>query len=335
MAPLLVLFQTDRLFFLHQFRLLPVPARAHLLCFRRQAGVAGRVAWSWMWLLPSGFCFVLQAASMGNDSFAAVYFLAALRDARRAREGSPFLLALSIGIHRAGDGRQGLEWFRWSCRGWRCFGSRAVRCSPPCVPLRFSPPVLLAVDRVLPSDGGGEHSLHRQLHRRSGQQPQAANRPIPVAGVIGNGLEIVTANLAPPGLCRANFAGRTRTGSRISFPRATRDSASPAPPIQLDESAGIGPRARAAFAGRRDLRSPASRAAPAAGACARQGAWLLAGSIALAWLGYMAKMGSEAAPAPRGGLLCRGNPRPLGVPFPSPVFRFTAPAGAWPPPSSC
>ena len=43
-----------------------------------QLGVRARVAWYWMWLLPTGYTFMLQAGSAGNDAFAAVYALAAL-----------------------------------------------------------------------------------------------------------------------------------------------------------------------------------------------------------------------------------------------------------------
>jgi hypothetical protein len=38
-----------------------------------------------MWLAPSGYCFVLQAASISNDTFAAIYALAAMVFALRAR----------------------------------------------------------------------------------------------------------------------------------------------------------------------------------------------------------------------------------------------------------
>lgn len=47
-------------------------------------GVNGRVAWQWMWLLPTGYGFLLQAASLGNDAFAAIYALAAVDFALRA-----------------------------------------------------------------------------------------------------------------------------------------------------------------------------------------------------------------------------------------------------------
>ena len=45
-----------------------------------------KVAWWWMWLLASGWCFALQAGSIANDSFAAIYILAAVDLALRARE---------------------------------------------------------------------------------------------------------------------------------------------------------------------------------------------------------------------------------------------------------
>jgi len=48
--------------------------------------VRPRVAWWWMWLLASGWCFALQAGSIANDSFAAIYILAAVDLALRARE---------------------------------------------------------------------------------------------------------------------------------------------------------------------------------------------------------------------------------------------------------
>jgi hypothetical protein len=47
-------------------------------------GVRPRVAWYWMWLLPTGYCFLLQAASLGNDLFGAVFVLAAMEFALRA-----------------------------------------------------------------------------------------------------------------------------------------------------------------------------------------------------------------------------------------------------------
>jgi len=83
MLPLLALFRTDRLFFLVNvisYALLP----GLLYSVWVSLGISRRVAWSWMWLLPTAYCFALQAGSIGNDSFAAVFFLTAIAFALRA-----------------------------------------------------------------------------------------------------------------------------------------------------------------------------------------------------------------------------------------------------------
>jgi hypothetical protein len=49
-------------------------------------GIKSRVAYAWMWLLPSGYCFLLQAGSVGNDLFVALLALAAVTYALRARK---------------------------------------------------------------------------------------------------------------------------------------------------------------------------------------------------------------------------------------------------------
>jgi hypothetical protein len=60
-------------------------------------GVGPRVAWHWMWLLPTGYIFLLQAGSIGNDTFPTIYALAAVDFAFRARESRrPSDLAYSL-----------------------------------------------------------------------------------------------------------------------------------------------------------------------------------------------------------------------------------------------
>jgi hypothetical protein len=43
------------------------------------------IAALWIWIFPTGYCFVLQAGSIGNDSFAAPYALAAIDFALRSK----------------------------------------------------------------------------------------------------------------------------------------------------------------------------------------------------------------------------------------------------------
>ena len=84
-APLFALTKTDRLvFLLNIVSYLLLPGLAFSL-FRR-LGVRSRVAWCWAWIAPTGYCFVLQAGGIENDMFAAVFTLAAIDFALRAKE---------------------------------------------------------------------------------------------------------------------------------------------------------------------------------------------------------------------------------------------------------
>ncbi len=84
-TPLMAFTHADRLLFLiNVVSLLLLPGLVFSLFTR--LGVRSRVAWYWMWLVPTGYCFLLQAGSIGNDLFGAVFALAALDFALRARE---------------------------------------------------------------------------------------------------------------------------------------------------------------------------------------------------------------------------------------------------------
>ncbi len=82
-APLLLFTKSDRSLFLINF--LPFLLLPGLIfsVFTRW-GVKPRVAWPWMWLLPTGYTFLLQAGSIANDTFPTVYALAAVDFACRA-----------------------------------------------------------------------------------------------------------------------------------------------------------------------------------------------------------------------------------------------------------
>lgn len=82
-APLFALFKSDRFLFLLNFiPSLLVPGLLYSML--RRLGVRGRVAWQWMWVFPTGYVFLLQAGSAGNDAFPLVYALAAIDFAARA-----------------------------------------------------------------------------------------------------------------------------------------------------------------------------------------------------------------------------------------------------------
>lgn len=82
-APLLLFTKSDRALFLLNF--IPFLLLPGLIfgVFTR-LGVRARVAWRWMWLLPTGYDFLLQAGSIANDTFPAAYALAAIYFAANA-----------------------------------------------------------------------------------------------------------------------------------------------------------------------------------------------------------------------------------------------------------
>jgi len=82
-APLLLFTKSDRLLFLLNFiPFLLLPGLVFTVFTR--LGVRARVAWQWMWLVPTGYDFLLQAAGIANDTFPAVYALAMLAFGCRA-----------------------------------------------------------------------------------------------------------------------------------------------------------------------------------------------------------------------------------------------------------
>ena len=77
MLPIFAASHNDHLFFLINvaaFLLMPGLVYGVLAGL----GVPRRAAWYWMWLLPMGLCYLMQAGSIGNDSFAVTYTLAAI-----------------------------------------------------------------------------------------------------------------------------------------------------------------------------------------------------------------------------------------------------------------
>jgi hypothetical protein len=95
-APVLLFTHSDRSLFLINFiSFLFLPGLTFSVFTR--LGVRPRVAWHWMWLLPTGYTFLLQAGSIGNDTFPTIYALAAMDFGLRAWE-SRRLSDLSISI---------------------------------------------------------------------------------------------------------------------------------------------------------------------------------------------------------------------------------------------
>ncbi len=84
-APLLLFLKSDRALFLLNF--IPFILMPGLIfSMWTRLGVRPRVAWCWMWLVPTGYCFLLQAGGIANDAFPTVYALAMMDFALRARD---------------------------------------------------------------------------------------------------------------------------------------------------------------------------------------------------------------------------------------------------------
>lgn len=83
-TPMIAFLKTDRLLFLiNSVSFLLLPGLVFSLLHR--LGVRRKVAWYWMWILPTGYTYLLQAGSIGNDLFGAVFALAAIDFGLRAR----------------------------------------------------------------------------------------------------------------------------------------------------------------------------------------------------------------------------------------------------------
>jgi hypothetical protein len=94
-APILLFFRTDHLVFLPNWiSFLFFPS----LIFQvwRDWGVSPRVAWIWMWLLPTAFCYSMQASNSSNDILVTFFALAAFALLRGGRKVPPVDLLASL-----------------------------------------------------------------------------------------------------------------------------------------------------------------------------------------------------------------------------------------------
>jgi len=82
-APVFALTHSDRFLFLLNFvPFLFLPGL--LFSTYRMLGVSGRVAWTWMWVLPAAYCYAVQAGSIADDGVGAVLVLASVNLGLRA-----------------------------------------------------------------------------------------------------------------------------------------------------------------------------------------------------------------------------------------------------------
>ena len=193
-APMLLFSKSDRgLFLLNFLPFLMLPGLVFSLFTR--LGVRARVAWHWMWLLPTGYTFLVQAGSLGNDIFPTVYALAALDFACRARVTrrasdvfiSVLAAALLIGA-KASNAPLLLPWAIAMLSVWRLLLRRPFVTgwvALLALAASFLPTAILNV--IYCGDWSG------LVLERSGMDMKS-----PLVGVWGNGLLLLSNNFVPP-----------------------------------------------------------------------------------------------------------------------------------------
>ena len=193
MAPVLLFTRSTRALFLINFiPFLLLPGLIFSMFTR--LGIRGRVAAAWMWLVPTGYAFLLQAGGVGNDAFAAVYALAAIDFALRAAKSRSFAdAALScLAIALLGGAKTGnlplmLPW---------------LVVFLPAIPILLKRPVLL-LPLGLVSCAASFLPMAVLNHLHCGDwtgfvlEPVLASRN-PIAAIVGNSLMFLIGNFVPP-----------------------------------------------------------------------------------------------------------------------------------------
>jgi hypothetical protein len=202
MTPLFALTHGDRLFFL-------INVAAYLLMpglvfgVFAGLGVPRRAAWYWMWLLPMALCYLMQAGSIGNDSFAVTYMLAAIWFSLRAARGgrvSDLWLAILCGALLTGVKGSNLP--LPLAVGWAILPAfKLVRLRPISSLLVLLLAVLVS---YVPTAWLNDHYTGHWTgdpHNVDALQVQK-----PLAGIVGNSLQLAVQSLEPPFFPIANPA---------------------------------------------------------------------------------------------------------------------------------
>jgi hypothetical protein len=193
-APLLLFTGSDRLLFLLNF--IPFVLLPGLLfSVLTRLGVRGRVAWPWMWLLPTGYVFLLQAGSGGNDAYPVAYALAAVDFALRAwrswRASDLWhsLLAIALlGGAKASNLPLMLPWFVLVAPLWR------VGKEKPAATARVV--ALALIVSFLPTAWLNHHYIGDWSALQYERPGMGMKNPL--VGVYGNALLLLQNNLCPP-----------------------------------------------------------------------------------------------------------------------------------------
>jgi hypothetical protein len=203
-APLLLFTKSTRgLFLLNFLPFLLMPGLVFSIFIR--LGVRARVAWYWMWLLPTGYTFLLQAGGIANDTFPTVYALAAIYFGLRARSWQAGDNAVST--DSIGDFRRSilaaalLTGAKASNLPLLLPWAVAVLPALPVVRKKLVGTIVVifvaAVVSFLPSAILNAQHLHGDWSGLSIEQ-EGMNMKNPVVGIWGNAFLLLLGNFTPP-----------------------------------------------------------------------------------------------------------------------------------------
>jgi hypothetical protein len=241
MMPLLVLTHSDRFFFLlNVIPYLLLPGLVFLVF--TAAGATRRVAWFWMWVLPSALCYAMQAGSISNDTIAVTYFLAAIYfacEARRTGEVRNLWLAfLAAGLLTAVKATNlplllPIAWAMWPAL--RLVKSRFVTSAAVvCVSLLVSYLPTAALNRHFTGDWTGDPNNIEKIKAQK-----------PLGGILGNSLQLALQSVEPPFLPLAHSVENWVSGHLPEHLRAVLQRDFPRfvvgfRELPQEESAGVG-----------------------------------------------------------------------------------------------
>jgi hypothetical protein len=240
-APWFLFTRSDRLLFLLNYvPFVLVPGLVYSVFTR--LGVKPRVAEPWMWLLPAGYTFLLQAGSIGNDTFPTVYALAAIDFALRgwtSKRPSDFGFSLLSAALLTGAKASNLPlllpWFVLMlplAKVWLRHPGRTAVFGLVAAAISFLPTAFL--NQMYCGDWSGLKLERAGMDMRE-----------PVVGIWGNALILLANNLVPPLFPQAGSWNRTILDE---LPRAMVDPLNrnfengfhQLPELQTEEWAGLG-----------------------------------------------------------------------------------------------
>jgi hypothetical protein len=288
--PFLALARSDRgMFLINALGFLLMPGL--LFAVFRRLGVARKVAWTWMWLLPLAYGYVTQAGSIGNDLLGALFCLLSVYfglRARRSEKVSDVWLAILAAALLTGTKFSNLP-LALPCLVAVWPGLKFLRrnlagsCAVAALSVVVSALPLMALNQLYAGSWNGDprNEYKMQIHN-------------PVAGVLGNGFLVAEQAFLPPVLPGSNkihtqLTDRLPRWLKENFPRLLSARLNELP---AEEGAGVGLTTTLPLLlglGFALVRFRGVGGGPALFPPVVLAAWV-------AFLVYLAKMGSEAGP---------------------------------------